>query len=154
MEIWYVAFLLTQITFCLELGDSGVGKSAIINNMLKEIEKENGTSYKSGTVLGSIFNYSEKQSSLLENISSLTNFGQESQDRSIDHLLGTDKTRPIVGMLSTIVQMSAQTSSHRLQSQIKLKLIKKGRDTLGAPKGRKVIMFYTQILIKYFPIKR
>ncbi|KAK7488391.1 hypothetical protein BaRGS_00020365, partial [Batillaria attramentaria] len=85
-------------------GDSGVGKSAIINNMLKELEKEGGTSYKAHTVLGTVFNYSEKQSSLLENISSLTSFGHDSHD----HQTETDQEGP---------------------------------DSLGAPKGRKVIVF-------------
>ena len=124
--------------FHLCKGDSGVGKSAIISNMLKELEKEGGTSYKSGTIMGTVFNYSEKQSSLLENISSLTSFGQGTQDQGMDVMLGTDKSRVAVGLVSTMVQMSAQTSAHRLQSQIKLKLIKKGRDSMGAPKGRRV----------------
>lgn len=115
-----------------------MGKSAIISNMLKELEKEGGTSYKSGTIMGTVFNYSEKQSSLLENISSLTSFGQGTQDQGMDVMLGTDKSRVAVGLVSTMVQMSAQTSAHRLQSQIKLKLIKKGRDSMGAPKGRRV----------------
>lgn len=115
-----------------------MGKTAIINNMLKEMEKESGTTFKSGTVLGTVFSFSEKKSALLENISSLTQFGQESSDHVVDLLLGSDKSRTTTGILSTTVQMSAQTSSHRLQSQIKLKLIKKGRDALGAPKGRKV----------------
>ncbi|XP_070181014.1 dynein axonemal heavy chain 6-like [Littorina saxatilis] len=122
-------------------GDSGVGKTAIIANMLKELEKEGGTSYKPHTVLGTVFNYSEKQSSLLENISSLTSFGEGGHEQGLDVMVGMDKPRAPVGLLSTVVQMSAQTSSHRLQSQIKLRLIKKGRDSMGAPKGRRVMVF-------------
>ncbi|KAL8598268.1 hypothetical protein ACOMHN_035218 [Nucella lapillus] len=108
-------------------GDSGVGKTAIMTNMLKELEKEGGTSYRSGTVLGTVMNYSEKQSSLLENISSLTSLGHGHSEMMGD------------------VLMSAQTSSQRLQSQIKLRLIKKGRDSMGAPKGRRVVVFVDDV---------
>lgn len=122
-------------------GDSGVGKTAIITNMLKELEKDGGCGYKAHTVLGTVLGYSEKQSTLLENISSLTSFDHPGHNLDMDIMLGTDKSKSAVSILSTMVQMSAQTSSQRLQSQIKLRLIKKGKDSMGAPKGRKVIVF-------------
>lgn len=72
-------------------GDSGVGKTAIINHMLKELEKEGGTSMeKSTSILGSVLQYSEKQSSLLENISSLTSFQPDAEDKTIDIFLGRE----------------------------------------------------------------
>ncbi|XP_059157269.1 dynein axonemal heavy chain 6-like [Physella acuta] len=121
-------------------GDSGVGKTAIINHMLKELEKEGGTSMeKSSSILGSVLQYSEKQSSLLENISSLTSFQPEAEDKTIDIFLGPKGKQ--VGIISTMIQFSAQTNSKRLQAQIMLKLIKKSRTSMGAPKGRKVIVF-------------
>lgn len=55
------------------VGESGVGKSAIIKHMLKRLAKDGSTSYKSGTILGSIFNFTDKNRALLDNISSLTN---------------------------------------------------------------------------------
>ncbi|XP_041352994.1 dynein heavy chain 6, axonemal-like isoform X2 [Gigantopelta aegis] len=122
-------------------GDSGVGKSAIINYMLKRLEKEGGTSFNSGTILGDIFQYSERQSSILENISMLTKFGDDDNDKNMDEILGTSKPKLNTGILSTTIQFSAQTSSARLQAQIMHKLIKKSKDSLGAPKGRKVIVF-------------
>ncbi|XP_071080158.1 dynein axonemal heavy chain 6-like [Haliotis cracherodii] len=133
--------LLTNKHPVLLTGDSGVGKSAIIDYMLKRLEKDGGTSFKNGTILGSVFNYSEKNTSLLENISALTKFGDDDDGKSMDALLGTTKPKISTGILSTTVQFSAQTSSARLQAQIMHKLIKKGRESMGAPKGRKVIVF-------------
>ncbi|KAH9496161.1 Dynein heavy chain 6, axonemal [Bulinus truncatus] len=121
-------------------GESGVGKTAIINHMLKELEKDGGTSVeKSHTILGSVLQYSEKQSSLLENISNLTSFQNDNEDATIDILSGA-KGRP-VGIISTMIQCSAQTTAKRLQAQILLKLIKKSRSSMGAPKGRRVLVF-------------
>ncbi|KAL4237693.1 Dynein heavy chain 14 [Mactra antiquata] len=122
-------------------GESGVGKSAVINYTLKKLCKEGGTSTKSGTILGSILNYSDKGSSLLENISNLTKWGNEEEDKvGMDVLLGA-KPRTTTGIISSMIQFSAQTTSARLQAQIKHNLIQKGRNTLGAPKGRKVVLF-------------
>ncbi|WAR20146.1 DYH6-like protein, partial [Mya arenaria] len=122
-------------------GESGVGKSAVINYTMKKLSKEGGTTMNSGTILGSIFNYSDKGTSLLENISSLTKWGQEEEDKvGMDILLGS-KPRTQTGVISSMIQFSAQTTSARLQAQIKHNLIQKGRNTLGAPKGRKVLLF-------------
>ena len=109
--------------------------------MLKRLEKEGGTSFSSGTILGDIFQYSERQSSILENISMLTKYGEEESDKNLDEILGTSKPKLNMGILSTTIQFSAQTSSARLQAQIMHKLIKKSKDSLGAPKGRKVRIF-------------
>ncbi|XP_053375273.1 dynein axonemal heavy chain 6-like isoform X4 [Mercenaria mercenaria] len=123
-------------------GESGVGKSAVINYALKRLSKEGGTSLKTGTILGSILNYSDKGTSLLENISNLTKWGHEDDEDKVgmDILLGS-KPKTSTGIMSSMIQFSAQTTSARLQAQIKHNLIQKGRNTLGAPKGRKVVMF-------------
>jgi len=55
----------------------------------------------------------------------------------LDVLLGA-KPRTVTGIISSMIQCSAQTTSARLQAQIKHNLIQKSRNTLGAPKGRKV----------------
>ena len=54
-----------------------MGKSALIHSLLKRLEKEGGMSYKTNTVLGSIFNFTDKNQALLENISSLTKLATE-----------------------------------------------------------------------------
>ena len=68
-----------------------MGKTAIINHMLRELEREGGTSTeKTSTILGSVLQFSEKQSSLLENISSLTSFQADDDDKGMDLLLGCE----------------------------------------------------------------
>ena len=57
-------------------GESGVGKSALLKHMLKRLSKDGSMSYKSGTILGSIFNFTDKNQALLDNISSLTNLSK------------------------------------------------------------------------------
>ena len=54
------------------IGESGVGKSALVKNLLAQLGKDKGTSYKSGTVLGDILHFSSKNQALLDNISTLT----------------------------------------------------------------------------------
>ena len=131
----------------MTLGESGVGKSAVINYTLKRLAKEGGTSLKTGTILGSILNYSDKGTSLLENISSLTKWGHDDDDKvGMDILLGA-KPKASTGVISSMIQFSAQTTSARLQAQIKHNLIQKGRNTLGAPKGRKVQIIVLHILL-------
>ncbi|CAG5136729.1 unnamed protein product, partial [Candidula unifasciata] len=136
------SLLLVNKQAVLMTGESGVGKTAIINHMLKQLEQDGGTSTeKSSTILGSIFQYSDKVSGLLENISNLTSFHHRTDDgdSAMEMLLGS-KSRSM-GVISTVAQCSAQTTAKRLEAQIMLKLIKKSKTSMGAPKGRKVIVF-------------
>ena len=52
--------------------------------------------------------------------------------------LGLPKQKPSSGVMSCVLQCSAQTTAKRTQLALVQKLIKKGRDTLGAQKGRRV----------------
>lgn len=122
-------------------GESGVGKSAIINHMLNRLGQEGGASTKSGTVLGQILSYSDKSNALLESISKLTEMDNTDESKNIDVLLGTAKPKSTTGIISSMIQFSAQTTSARLKAHIMHKLIKKGKDTMGAPRGRKVLVF-------------
>lgn len=109
--------------------------------MLTRLGQDGGTSTKSGTVLGQILSYSDKSNTLLENISKLTEMDHADESRSIDILLGTAKPKTTTGVVSSMIQFSAQTTSARLKAHIMHKLIKKGKDTMGAPRGRKVLVF-------------
>jgi dynein heavy chain len=129
------------IDYILFAGDSGVGKSALINYMLGKLGQDGGTTTKSNTILGSVLSYSSKHSSLLENISNLTKFGEEDEGKDLDVLMGTSKPKTSTGILYSMIQCSAQTTSARLQDNIMLKLLKKGKDTLGAPRGRRKFVF-------------
>lgn len=133
--------LIHRDSTLLYIGESGVGKSAIINHMLNRLGQEGGTSTKSGTVLGQILSYSDKSNALLESISKLTEMDNTDESKNIDVLLGTAKPKSTTGVISSMIQFSAQTTSARLKAHIMHKLIKKGKDTMGAPRGRKVLVF-------------
>ena len=49
-----------------------MGKSALIHNMIKQISKEGGTGTKADSLLGSVFNFADKNNELIENIMTLT----------------------------------------------------------------------------------
>ena len=53
------------------IGDSGVGKSAILNHMLQRLCQENGASYQAGTVLGCVLNFTDQGQKLLESVGNL-----------------------------------------------------------------------------------
>ena len=62
-----------NIVLCCDiLGDSGVGKSALITHMLKRLCQAKGTGTEHGTILGEVFNYSDRGTNILSNISALT----------------------------------------------------------------------------------
>ncbi|XP_070577565.1 LOW QUALITY PROTEIN: dynein axonemal heavy chain 6-like [Ptychodera flava] len=133
-------------------GESGVGKSAIINHMLKRLTAEKGTTIQDGTILGDVFNYSDKGQNILSNISALTAgiFGDDQDNNDVlveeknnlDLALMTGHVRKQAGgMTHTTLQLSAQTSAARVQAQILFKLIKRSKDSMGGPRGKKVIVF-------------
>ncbi|XP_071789676.1 dynein axonemal heavy chain 6-like isoform X2 [Asterias amurensis] len=131
-------------------GDSGVGKSAIVNHMLKLLSKEKGASTQLGTILGDVFHYSERGTNILSNISALTAgiLGDDDGDSGLGMADTMDLTfitgqvrRSTSGMIATTLQLSAQTTAARVRAQIEHKLIKKGRDTMVGPRGKKVLVF-------------
>ncbi|XP_077989551.1 dynein axonemal heavy chain 6-like [Glandiceps talaboti] len=148
------SLLLLNKNPVLLAGESGVGKTAIINHALKRLVKDKGTTSQDGTVLGDVFNYSDKGQNILSNITALTAgiFGDDDQDanapllgekdNSLDLSLMTGQVRkPTGGMIHTMLQLSAQTSAARVQAQILHKLIKRSKDSVGGPRGKKVIVF-------------
>ncbi|XP_075057079.1 dynein axonemal heavy chain 14 [Mixophyes fleayi] len=137
-------------------GDSGVGKSTLIQNMLEKLRKPDGLCVKNGTVLGDIFLFNEsKKISLLQNITSITavSGGDEdlalpAEDGSLFGLVtdgsmsanksGTGKMNQLV---VSVVQLGPHTSAAKIRSQILSKLVKKGRDILGPPRSKQMNVF-------------
>ncbi len=54
-------------------GETGVGKTAIIKHLLNRLKTDRSDVYKSNSILGQIFNFTDKNQALLDNISSLGN---------------------------------------------------------------------------------
>ncbi|KAM9316864.1 dynein axonemal heavy chain 14 [Gastrophryne carolinensis] len=135
-------------------GDSGVGKSTLIHNMLEKLQKPGGLSVKAGTVLGDVFLFNDSRTiSLLKNLTSMT-AGDEDLGLTPDDiegsLVGVSDGRESVSdfgfrrlnrLMVSNVQLGAHSSPATIQSQILSKLVKRGRDTLGAPKSKQVAVF-------------
>lgn len=71
------ALLLLGKNSVLITGDSGVGKTALVHYALNQLSKDNGTTFRSGSLLGNVFNFTERNQALLDNISLLTKMNDE-----------------------------------------------------------------------------
>ena len=72
-------FLLVRKQPVLLVGESGVGKSALVRNAIQRLCLENGTSLKSqGTILGDVLNYVDRSAALIDAISLLKNDVEDS----------------------------------------------------------------------------
>ncbi|XP_067420874.1 dynein axonemal heavy chain 14 [Emydura macquarii macquarii] len=141
-------------------GDSGIGKTAMIQNMLERLQKQGGLFVKSGTILGDVVLHNEaKKASLLKNASYLTSDMLQDAQKSVRSSTGdsdlkstkrpysateTDYIVPserINRVIVSTIQCGAHTSAAQIQAWIGQKLILKSKDVLGAPKSKQVIVF-------------
>ncbi|XP_029448950.1 dynein heavy chain 14, axonemal isoform X2 [Rhinatrema bivittatum] len=135
-------------------GESGVGKSTIIQSMLEELQKPEGLLCQPGTILGDVFLHSEaKKSRLVENIDTITSdktgllFSRDTAPRTpggppneTAHNL-SQASGKLKSITASAVQFGAHTTAARSQAKILHKLVRRDRDTLGAPKFQKVVVF-------------
>ena len=54
------------------------------------------------------------------------------------NLFGNQKSKTSPGVLSSIIQFSAQTTIQRTCIQVTQRLVRKGKDNMVGPRGRKV----------------
>ena len=54
------------------------------------------------------------------------------------NLFGNQKSKTSPGVLSSIIQFSAQTTIQRTCTQVIQRLVRKGKDNMVGPRGRKV----------------
>ena len=113
-------------------GDTGVGKSALLHDVLNRLSQEGGAGTGPGTILGSVLSHGG--SSILESI--------------VETSSGTDIRRKKTIFVSKM-QFSAHTSMYMTRKLIESKLIKRGRDTLGAKPGKKVSLLCKWFFYRY-----
>jgi len=65
------------------------------------------------------------------------------------NLFGSNKVKPSPGVLSSLIQFSAQTSIQRTCSQVIQRLVRKGKDNMVGPRGRKVRISKHQPLLLF-----
>lgn len=135
------ALLLMGKKSVIITGSSGIGKTVVIENMLKRLAIT-GFSMKPNTILGDVFNYSNKsKSNFLNNVSSM--FSEENQET-----MGNKKNKSDdLSVIANTIQFSAQTTSAKFLTMFTSKLFKKGLNTLGAPKNKCILTFIDDLNI-------
>jgi dynein heavy chain len=132
--------LLNDKHSVLVTGSSGIGKTVTIDSMLKKLGIH-GFQIKSHSILGEVFNYSEKEKhSVTNNMNSLMTEDSEVGNRRF-------KVDDQQGVLSNKIQFSAQTSSNKFISTFVSRLFKKGPNTMGAPKNKTIVTFIDDLNI-------
>ena len=125
------AFLISLLALngqpVLLTGETGVGKSALIQDTLVRLSQPGGTGTSTGTILGAVFRTGGKN--LVDSIIDMTSTeGVRSEGRGSEVVFNS-------------MHFSAYTSSSKAQKFIESKLVKRGRDVLGPRPGKKVCLF-------------
>ncbi|XP_032694671.1 dynein heavy chain 14, axonemal [Lontra canadensis] len=145
-----ISFLLKNFCPVLLTGDPAVGKTSAINEMLERLEGPGALDVKYSSILGEVLLYSEiKKSSLKQNISLLLSetpkTGAESQDKHIkkpavktdESSLKNDKK----GIIVSTINFSIGITAAKAKEMILKKLVRRTKDTLGAPKNSRIVLF-------------
>ncbi|XP_043531479.1 dynein axonemal heavy chain 6-like [Chiloscyllium plagiosum] len=113
-------------------GESGVGKSAIIEEMLSKLQKPRGSLIQKKTILGNIFLYNEMKHESGQRVEFLRRYSVPADSKA---------GRNIKEVLVTTMLFSTHTTSAQTQTQILKQLVKKSRNRRIPPKNKKVIVF-------------
>ncbi|PFX28824.1 Dynein heavy chain 1, axonemal [Stylophora pistillata] len=131
------AFLLSLLALngrpVLLTGETGVGKSALIQDTLVRLSQPGGSGTSTGTILGAVFRTGGM--TLVDSIMDITDAeGVKGERRSSEVVFNS-------------MLFSAYTSSSKAQKFIESKLVKRGRDVVGPRPGKKVLLFVDDLNI-------
>ncbi|KAL2098860.1 hypothetical protein ACEWY4_005340 [Coilia grayii] len=151
-----LSLLLLNNQPTLLTGEPGVGKSMLIESILKKLQKDQGEIGNPSTIFGQVFlHHQAKSASLLEDVSLLTD-GFTDTDHSGDvvsadlfgRLPSVDQpgAGPVeTGILTRTFQCTAHTGPLHIKAHVLQGLTKRGKNILGAPKNKKVLIFLDDI---------
>uniref|UniRef100_G1MBG8 Dynein axonemal heavy chain 14 n=1 Tax=Ailuropoda melanoleuca TaxID=9646 RepID=G1MBG8_AILME len=146
-----ISLLLKNFCPVLLTGDPAVGKTSAINEMLEKLEGPGALDVKYGSILGEVLLYNEikKSSSLKQNISILLSETHKtatgSQEKPIkkpavrtdESSLKNDKK----GIIVSAINFSISITAAKVKEMILKKLVRRTKDTLGAPKNSRIVLF-------------
>ncbi|XP_063079957.1 dynein axonemal heavy chain 6-like [Engraulis encrasicolus] len=157
-----ISLLLVHDQPVLLTGDSGVGKSMLIESMLKKLQRDQGDIGNPSTILGQVFlHHQAKTVSLLEDVSLLTDgltdndypYGDSTDMvsaaspfgklHSMEQEEGMGSSES--GILTRPFQCTAHTGPQHIKAHVLHGLTKRGQNLLGASKNRKVLIFLDDI---------
>ncbi|XP_077659064.1 dynein axonemal heavy chain 14 [Urocitellus parryii] len=157
----YINYVATRDTTCLSFlmslllknscpvlltGECGVGKTATINQMLEKLENSGAFDIKYGSILGDVLLHNEIKKSrfLKQNISVLFTETHKISSRKHDNTTKKlyDKTdESHKGIIVSAINFSTNMTVAKMKEMILKKLVRKNKDTLGAPKNSRIIIF-------------
>ncbi|KAM9003084.1 dynein axonemal heavy chain 14 [Sarcophilus harrisii] len=125
-------------------GESGVGKSAVINQMLERLQGSGELQIKYGTLLGEVFFLQDNLSLLISDSfktpRDLAFLGEDHhwiKDEESEEI----HTKPEKNIIVSTIKFSANTTAGKTQELILKKLIRKAKNVYGAPQNSQVIVF-------------
>ncbi|XP_042781926.1 dynein axonemal heavy chain 14 isoform X4 [Panthera leo] len=146
-----ISLLLKNFCPVLLTGDAGVGKTTTINQMLERLEGPGAFDVKYGSILGEVLLYNEiKKSSLKQNISILLSESHKTGSASLD---GKTIKKPEVkteesslkdnnkGIIVSTINFSISMTAAKAKEMILKKLVRRTKDSLGAPKSNQIVIF-------------
>ncbi|XP_054550811.1 dynein axonemal heavy chain 14 isoform X4 [Talpa occidentalis] len=144
-----ISLLLKNSCPVLLTGDSGVGKTTTINQMLEKLEDFGTFDVKYGSTLGEVLLHNEiKNKSLKQNISILISETPKtgSQDKTTNPgvKIKDDKNSSRYDnkeIVVSAINFSINTTAAKAKEMILKKLVRRTKDTLGAPKSKRTIIF-------------
>ncbi|XP_041927364.1 dynein heavy chain 6, axonemal-like isoform X2 [Alosa sapidissima] len=149
-----LSLLLLNNQPVLLTGDSGVGKSILIESMLKKLQKDQEDIGNPLTVLGQVFLHNQaKIASLLEDVSLVTD-GFLDGDKSpvmsamkdlFGRLNGIQSGPVEMGIMTRTLQCTAHMEPSQLQAHVLQGLTKRAKNLFGGPKNKKVLIFLDDI---------
>ncbi|XP_004692998.1 PREDICTED: dynein heavy chain 14, axonemal [Condylura cristata] len=142
-----INLLLKNSCPVLLTGDYGVGKTTTINQMLEKLEDFGTFDVKYGSTLGEVLLHSETKNTrfLKQNISILLsenpktgNGGNPNSEFKADKssLRYDDK-----GIVVSAINFSISTTAAKAKEMILKKLVRRTKDTIGAPKNKRTVIF-------------
>ncbi|XP_062938980.1 dynein axonemal heavy chain 14 [Cynocephalus volans] len=163
-----VTFTATRDTTCLSFlmslllknscpvlltGESGVGKTATINQMLEKLEGPGAFSIKYGSILGDVLLYNaiKKSRFLRQNISILISDTHKTATGNPDNTTKNPEVRTDEssfrnnnnnkGIIASTINFCTNTTATKTKELILKKLVRRTKDTLGAPKNNRIVVF-------------
>ncbi|XP_076986007.1 dynein axonemal heavy chain 14, partial [Tamandua tetradactyla] len=145
-----ISLLLKNSCPVLLTGESGVGKTTAINQVLEKLEGPGAFDVKYGSILGQVLLYNEiKKSSLKQNISILISETHKTVAGSSDKTtkmpeVRTDESSPKYnnkGITVSTIHFSTSITAAKTKEMILKKLVRRSKSTLGAPKNNRIVIF-------------
>uniref|UniRef100_A0A8D1UZT8 AAA+ ATPase domain-containing protein n=1 Tax=Sus scrofa TaxID=9823 RepID=A0A8D1UZT8_PIG len=124
-----ISLLLKNSCPVLLTGDFAVGKTTAINQMLEKLESSGAFDVKYGSILGEVLLYNEIKKSRLYILNSKFD------------LPGKNKVYNNKGIVVSAINFNIGTTAAKTKEMILKKLVRRTKDTLGAPKSNRIVIF-------------